>query len=404
MTAAHALLSDAEIAAIRRPIESARTFPRRAFTSPEFYAFEVEHLLRTSWMAVAFGAEIAQTGTLVPMDILGEPVLLVRDGIKLRAFHNIGPYDGCEVAIEPATGLERVVTPYHGWEYALDGRLLQAGYWDGTPAAASLDPTTLSADLVPIACAEWFGVVFVRLAASGETFEQYLAPVLAYLDDLQLDALAPGLTAAGEPDIATLPIGANWKTVYENYAPNVYHESFVHAMYRKSPDSPRVDADGNRTYEEIIDDSGFIGLQYDNRVGSSFYPDSPFAPLRDRAGEPSRRNLIVNGYPNWAVTWLNHYARMAFWLPQGPQACTQKIATYYQADQAVDPSLADDRRRAARGGVIAREEDNRICESIQRARRSRALESQFYCPFWDRPHYALTNQLLDRLLEAGNSG
>ena len=164
---------------MRRPIESARTFPRRAFFSPEFYEFEVRHLLRTSWMAVAFSAEVADTGDVLPLSILGEPVLLARDGVTLRAFHNITPYGGCEVVIEPADGLDRIVTPYHGWESALDGRLLSAGYWDGTPGSDTLDPGSLGADLARVAVAEWFGVVFVRLAETGETFEQYLAPVLA---------------------------------------------------------------------------------------------------------------------------------------------------------------------------------------------------------------------------------
>ena len=59
--------------------------------------------------------------------------------------------------------------------------------------------------------------------------------------------------------------------------------------------------------------------------------------------------------------------------------------------------------RAARGGVIAREEDNLVCESIQRARHSRAAGAHYYSPFWDQPHYALTNLLTDKLLAAATT-
>ena len=89
---------------------------------------------------------------------------------------------------------------------------------------------------------------------------------------------------------------------------------------------------------------------------------------------------------------------MSFWHPVSAGHCEQQIATYFVAEEANDPSLAEERARAARGGVIAREEDNLICESIQRARRSRAAAANFYSPFWDKPHYALNNLLLDKIL------
>ena len=58
-----------------------------------------------------------------------------------------------------------------------------------------------------------------------------------------------------------------------------------------------------------------------------------------------------------------------------------------------------DRQRALRAGIRARKEDNRICESVQRARRSPAVNSQFYSPFWDAMHYTLSNLILDKLEE-----
>ena len=418
-----------------------------------------------------------------------------RDGIG-RAFHNVCPYDGCEAVLSPLSDIDEIVTPYHGWRYALDGRLLQAPYWDGTADAARLDVADLNADLVPIDCAEWFGTVFLRLTAEGGSFDRYLQPVSDYCADLDLKGLAPGHDEHGQPRIDRLTISSNWKTVYENYAPNVYHEGFVHAMYRRSPHTPRV-KDGRKTYREVIGENGFIGLDYvtpcvwstccvsslssiagrrrimimarrrhtpeqivrklreadrllaegagiadvarhlevseqtfhrwrnqygamkaddvkrlkalDNRVGGSFYPDSPFRPIQDRAGKPSRRNAIINMFPNWALTVLNQYARVTINQPVAVDRCEQSIVTFFDGDQASDPELVahpsrirrpmgeKQRNRAARGGVVAREEDNAIVESIQRARRSPAFDSHFYSHFWDRPHYTLSNLLADRI-------
>ena len=242
------LLTPEERAAIRAPIDHARTLPRRAFTDPDFHAFEVEHALKESWCAVTFATDVPDAGDVLPLTVLGLPVLLVRggDGVA-RAFHNVCPYDGCEVSIESQRGVEHIVTPYHGWKYGLDGTLLEANWWDGTPKAADVALDSLNADLAPIPCEEWMSTIFVHPGRRPVAFAEQYGPVLEHLKDIDLDRLRIGLDEKDEPMVRTLSIDANWKTVYENYSPNVYHESFVHAMYRRSPHSPRVDGSATRT-------------------------------------------------------------------------------------------------------------------------------------------------------------
>lgn len=393
-----ALLSDSERAAIRAPIERARTLPRRAFISDEFYRHEVDHVLSRGWMAAAFSAQVPAGGDVLPLTLLDIPIFLVRaPDCSIRAFHNVCPYDSCEVVIGPQQGLAEITTPYHGWRYDFDGVLLQANYWDGTEAASSLDPASLNANLIAVDCAEWQGLVFVALQKGAPDFASYIAPVADYVRDVDMDNVHIGLNAEGEPRIDTLRINANWKTVYENYSPNVYHETFVHAMYRRSPHVPRVDEAGRKTFTEIDDPRGFLGLSYDNTIGSSFYPSTPLPPLLRRDGSVNGINTIANMFPNWVITIVNQNARLALFLPEGPGAGTQMVASYFHGEAASDPSLVDARDKAAGAGVIAREEDNRICESIQRARHSPAVDSQFYCPFWDSMHYTLSNLILDKL-------
>ena len=48
-------------------------------------------------------------------------------------------------------------------------------------------------------------------------------------------------------------LATNWKTHYENWAVNVLHESFTHEIYAESSQIPRVNAQGEKTYEEYID-------------------------------------------------------------------------------------------------------------------------------------------------------
>ena len=403
MTKLSELLSEDERAAIRAPIASARTLPRRAFIDPAFYRFEVEQVLAKSWFAVGFSTMIASPGDLKVMTILGFPILLVRgdDGIA-RAFHNVCPYDGCEVSLSDQNQLDQIVAPYHGWRYSLEGKLVEANYWDGTPEAKSLSIDALNADLLPLACHEWLSTIFVQLDGDPVPFDTQYRVVFEHFRDIDLDRLEIGADNSGDPLIDSLPINANWKTVYENYSPNVYHESFVHAMYRKSPHSPRVDADGNKTYTEINDPSGYLGLCYDNSIGASFYGENSLPNILNRDGSPNRVNTIANVFPNWVTTMLGDTARISIFLPESPETGTQMVATFFDRDGATDPDLAGDRELAARKGMVARAEDNRICESVQRARHSPAVESQFYSPFWDAMHYTLSNLILDRLEQGGS--
>lgn len=392
------LLTREERAAISSPIESARTFPRRAFIDDDFFQFEVQHALSESWLAIDFQTSISEPGDLYPTAILGLPILLVRgqDGVA-RAFHNVCPYDSCEVSIRPQKGVNEIIAPYHGWKYDLTGKLVEANFWDGTPKAADVDLKTLNADLIPIPCHEWLQTLFVYVGKYPVAFEDQYRAVLDHFDDVDLERLEIGSSDKNEAMVQTLSIKSNWKTVYENYSPNVYHESFVHAMYRKSPFSPRVDEQTNKTYTEINTQCGFLGLCYDNKIGDSLYGTTRLPKIRNKNGSNNSINTISNVYPNWVTTVLGDAARISIFLPQGPECGTQMVGTFFDRDGAHDPELLEDRLQSERKGIIARREDNRICESIQRARHSPAVNSQFYSPFWDAMHYTMNNLILNRL-------
>ena len=171
----------------------------------------------------------------------------------------------------------------------------------------------------------------------------------------------------------------------------------MHEMYRKSPHSPRVDENREKTYTEINDPSGYLGLCYDNAIGASLYGETSLPKVLNKDGSPNRVNTISNVYPNWVTTVLGDAARIAFFLPEGPETGTQWVATMFDRDGASDPALLGDRKQSAKAGIKARVEDNRICESIQRARHSPAVDSQFYAPFWDAMHYTMNNLILDNL-------
>ena len=64
---------------------------------------------------------------------------------------------------------------------------------------------------------------------------------------------------------------------------------------------------------------------------------------------------------------------------------------------AHDPAHLAMRKKSLAGSIKASEEDDAICELVQRARRSPAHRSHFYSPFWDRMHYDFNRMVLGDL-------
>ena len=158
------LFTDSEFMSLHRQIENATGLPSRAYVDAAWFDAEQERIFGRRWVAVCFLHQMAAPGTVRPVVVAGRPVLLVTDAAaKVQAFHNVCAYDACEVASEPATGVERLVGAYHGWQWDLTGRLVATPYFDGTPEP-SVDHLSTRGDLVPIAVATWLDLVFVCLA------------------------------------------------------------------------------------------------------------------------------------------------------------------------------------------------------------------------------------------------
>jgi choline monooxygenase len=145
----------------------------------------------------------------------------------LRGFHDVcrhragpltdGPSGHCDGAL---------VCRYHGWRYALDGRLRQAR--DFGPAAG-FDPRDFN--LFPIQVATWRGLVFVRLEDGGEALAKAVAPLEARLAGADWSHLKVALVRAH-------PLACNWKTYVENYLEG-YHVPTLHPSLDAEIDSAR---------------------------------------------------------------------------------------------------------------------------------------------------------------------
>jgi choline monooxygenase len=394
-------LTDADRAALRAPITEARTFPQIAYRSQDFFELEVSQLFTRNWVAVGFAGSLPHVGDVAPIDIFGMPVLITRaEDQAIRVFHNIGAHDGCPIVLTRQSRLATLEAPYHGWQYNLRGELVKAPFWDGTPGPDLAALRKRAADLREIRSGVWNDIIFMDLAGQSAPLPVFLAPLIALFEDFDFSTLEMASDSEDGDGIHRFAARANWKPLWENYAANVYHEGFVHEQYRRSAHVPRVDAVARRTFREIND--GIVkGLVFETAQVGRTYPKVDFPLIRSRlTGAPVTQSYILNIYPNATFLAFPTHVRISILVPEDVGNSKWLIASYYTDGSARDPAYQQARTRSFEASARARVEDDRVCEAVQRARRSPAYRSHFYSPYWDQMHYDFNQMVLHDLERA----
>lgn len=208
----------------------AGTVPVGHYNDPAFWQREQDALF-AQWPVVAAHSAEVPTGSALPFDALGVPIVLTRaaDG-RVRAFFNVCRHRGMALiapsGAEPASAkaCKALVCPYHAWTYELDGRLrhrLHAQTFDG------IDPATLN--LVELPCDEAGGLVFV-MRTPGPAFSAavFLQGLDAHLQWLGL----PEMTVFRKVDRV---YAANWKLTVdaflEGYHIRVLHRDTIYPFF-----------------------------------------------------------------------------------------------------------------------------------------------------------------------------
>ena len=381
-------LTREELESIRAPIERALTLPARAFTSRAFFDLEVERIFHRHWMALAFERTLPEPGDMRPIELFGQPIVLVRgDDGTLRAFHNMCPYDGCLAVRGEQRGAREIEVYYHGWRYDLRGRLLAAPYWDGTPAGGPAGLEGREADLVEIRSECRLGLLFVDLGGQAGSLDRHLEPLYRLLDEYDLDRAVP----VEDDDVLARTgrtVEANWKSYIENAAINILHEGFTHEAYRRSPDVPRA-RDGERTFFTVRE-GPLLAFGFRMSDVPNTYASGGNTPHLGRSGPPSR-GYFVTLYPNIAMPIRVNMFRLGVCLPEAPGRSRILQCGNFHPDAAASADFAAYHRGLAERYERVYDEDRIAIEAVQRARASPVWRQHFYAPFWDELHYGFDN-------------
>jgi phenylpropionate dioxygenase-like ring-hydroxylating dioxygenase large terminal subunit len=186
------------------------------YTSPSIFEFERRGWLAKQWFLLAHRSEIPEAGSYILRELLGESVILARDGAgTLRGFYNVCRHRGSRICERDGRS-NSLTCPYHAWSYRLDGSLRAA-----SALSEEIDVSTLS--LRSIAVRETGGLVIGSLAGDPQ-----VATALG-------NVFEPGLRFHGVPNARiaarrSYPTQGNWKLVLENFI-ECYHCFPAHPEY-----------------------------------------------------------------------------------------------------------------------------------------------------------------------------
>ncbi len=190
--------------------------PKERYTTRDFTELEQARLWPRVWQIACREEQVAGTGDFVEYTIGDETVAIVRaETGALHAFYNTCLHRGRRLAQGSGSFAEGAITcPYHGWCYALDGRLVDV------PDREDFVGLPDDLALAPVRVDTWGGFVFVNLDPDAEPLLDYLDPLPTLLGPYHLEQMR--LRAS----LSTI-IDANWKAVVDAFNEG-YHVQGLH--------------------------------------------------------------------------------------------------------------------------------------------------------------------------------
>ena len=306
-------------------IRKAKTLPSDFYTDERFFALSKEKIFARTWQ---FAGRVADLATLTPVDLFGEPLLLVRGKDGLQCMSNVCTHRG-KILVEEACDANLIRCGYHGRRFSLDGKFLSMPEFDGVenfPSAAD--------DLTSVAAGEAGGFAFVSLDP--------IASLREFVSDDATAALGSGelkLTSTRE-----YPLNAHWALYCENYLEG-FHIPFVHKSLNEIVDYGSYSTDLFR-YSSVQ-----TGYDADGKVAGRYAFVFP--------------NTMFNFYP-WGVS-------VNVVRPVSASETVVEFLTYVSDESLVGEGAGGDLHRVEM-------EDEAVVESVQRGIRSRYYSHGRYSP------------------------
>jgi choline monooxygenase len=339
--------------------------PSEVYTSPQFLELERQTIFTENWICVGLASDVAQPGDMIPVDLAGIPIVLVRDRQgTLRAFHNICSHRGIQLVTQPCQKQGIIRCPYHSWSYGLDGALKSTPHFGGYYQDSYDGFDRSSKGLQPVRCDQWLDMVFVNVSGTAPPLMEYLGPIVERWSTYDLSLLRKGKEVSFECQ-------ANWKLAIENFSES-YHLAWVHPSlnsYSRMEDHFSFDVGANHI--------GQGSLRYiSGQINGRSLPAFPNLDVNDPALDVPDRTMVaeyVSIFPNLMVGVHPDYFLVFMASPLSPERTYERMAFYFVGDEAMKPEYDELRDFPVDLWTETNHEDIDVIQRMQIGRRSPAF-------------------------------
>lgn len=196
--------------------------PTEPYVSQSYFEQEREKVFSQSWLLACHESEIPKPGDFVVKDaaIFRASIIIVRgrDGV-VRAFHNVCRHRGNKLVCASGQGhAEAFFCKFHGWTFALDGRLRGVPEQDRFPGFDKSGHM-----LKPFSMQMWKGFVFLHPQVSPrQSLREYLGTLANPLEAFPFERMRLMASYSGT-------LRSNWKVAINAFQ-EAYHVPTVHAV------------------------------------------------------------------------------------------------------------------------------------------------------------------------------
>ena len=346
---------------VNEQIECAFTLASRFYTDPAVLEIERSKIFRRTWQLVGTLSQpcgevdgvkrtIADPETFFTTDVAGEPIVVVRDKQgTLRAFSNVCRHRAGPIAA--GRGCKNVLRcGYHGWTYALDGRLI------GTPDVDGVEFFDRSCmGMVPLQVETWGQFIFVNFDGEAE-------PLTAFLGEIPRQCRGFEFAGLELAERREYVIDCNWKVYVDNYLEG-YHIPIAHPGLMREIDYSQYRTETFRYYSQQ-----FAPIRAMKKEESADRLYAPGAGLKEALYFWVFPNLMLNVYPDNVQTNV---------IVPLSQEKTLTIFEWFFHD--AESSVVRERvRKAVEFSEEVQNEDIGLCESVQRGLRSATYDRGRY--------------------------
>ena len=377
---------------VDRSIEVANGLPNECYTNANYLDHEREKIFFNKWTVVGVGSSIPKVGDAKPYNLLGIPLILIRDkDMKIRVFHNVCSHRGFKL-LDKACNFKNVIRcPYHSWSYDFKGNLVATPHIGGLNNHQHKKFDKTKSHLKEVRTKIWMDIIFVNINSNEIAFNDYIKPLEERWSNLINKEDQKLIVHSNDYGYFSLEVKCNWKFAIENYCES-YHLPTIHPELNKVSNindhyhiqglPNRFAGQGSKNYEQLI------------RGNKKFNSFSNWKKNKLKNSE------YIALFPNVMIgLHIDHF--YVFWLePLSMNKTKEHMQMYYVGNESANGEyLKELRKENSRFWKDVMIEDISAIEGMQEGRSSPVYNGGNFSPVMDQPTHQFHKWVANSLME-----